>query len=163
MDIVRTRLSDGLRNLTGTYIGAGAADAHVASIYGGSAGTVSFSGYTAGIYSTLLGQSNWYIDAVVQGTYFDSADAGSNAGEHINTDGWALTASLEAGYPIKLGAGWAIEPSGQIIYQHSSLGSASDDFGNMSFPDADLFRGRLGLRLVEKVNSAFSFWARANF
>ena len=62
------------------------------------------------------GPGGWYLDAVLQGTwYYGSA---STQFARLNTDGTGFIGSLEGGYPFswpQLGPGFVIEPQGQIL------------------------------------------------
>jgi hypothetical protein len=65
---------------------------------------------------THLGPSNWYIDAVLQGTYFQTA-ANSIRGVANNFSGRGFAASIEGGYPIVLTSWLTFEPQIQGIWQ----------------------------------------------
>ena len=55
-------------------------------------------------YWTHVGPSSWYVDAVLMASWFDGHPR-STRGVGLSADGTGVTASLEAGYPIPLGAG----------------------------------------------------------
>ena len=99
-----------------------------------------------GAYWTHLGPSNWYVDAVLMASWFDG-DPRSTRGVGLNADGTSLTASLEAGYPIPIGAGWAFEPQAQLIWQHVKFDQAQDPFATVHFDPDDALTGRIGARL----------------
>ncbi|MGO4837391.1 autotransporter domain-containing protein, partial [Rhizobiaceae sp. 2RAB30] len=105
-------------------------------------------------------------DAVLQGTRYDQAHGDSVLGEQLDTAGWGLAASLEAGYPFALGRGWSLEPQAQIVYQHVMLDDGSDAFGQVAFPDSDAVYGRLGARLVKnwslESGRRMTGWAHAD-
>lgn len=109
-------------------------------------GDIKATGTSFGGYWTHIGPGGWYLDGVLMGTWF-GGDAASKSGQSIEVGGSAVTASLEGGYPIALGGGWALEPQGQIIWNHLSLDDQSDDFSSVSFDGDDVVTGRLGLRL----------------
>ncbi|WP_407146501.1 autotransporter outer membrane beta-barrel domain-containing protein [Bradyrhizobium sp. ORS 86] len=148
IDLYRRELADGSRDAAGFFVGAGHAQGNVNHIFGGPAGHMSLDGYSAGGYWTHYGVPGWYIDAAVQGTRFDNVVARSILFQSIQTDGWGLTASLEAGKAFQLGNGWAIEPQAQLVYQRVSLSGAADAFGLVQFADSDAVRGRIGARLA---------------
>ncbi len=56
--------------------------------------------WAIGGYWTHYGPTGWYLDAVVQGTFYDGA--ASTSFSHLSTDGSGLVASLEGGYPFPL-------------------------------------------------------------
>ena len=67
-------------------------------------GSNEFDGYTIGGYWTHFGPSGWYLDGVLQGTWYDFTTKPRRFLE-TDTDGFGLAASLETGYPIRLGIG----------------------------------------------------------
>jgi len=58
-------------------------------------GTVGLNAYSAGGYWTHYGPSGWYIDAVVQGTYYNGSALASLASLPLNGSGFV--SSLEGG------------------------------------------------------------------
>lgn len=166
MDVYRKLNDNGTRDIAGLYIGAGRVDSEVSAVYGGKAGSTSMDGYSIGAYWTRKGDSGWYVDAVVQGTWYDRIRANSVLGESLKTNGWGFTASLEAGYPIALGQGWAIEPQAQLIYQRVSIDGGSDSFGRVKYDDTNAVYGRIGARLTKAWTGedwrSITVWGRAN-
>lgn len=130
------------------------------------AGSTSMDGYSAGAYWTRKGASGWYVDGVVQGTWYDRIRANSVLGESLKTNGWGFTASLESGYPVALGAGWAIEPQAQLIYQRISIDDGADRFGQVRYDDTNAVYGRVGARLTKNWSMddgrTITLWGRAN-
>jgi outer membrane autotransporter protein len=82
-------------------------------------GTVGLSGYSAGGYWTHYGPTGWYIDAVLQGTYYNGNAITQFANLPINGSGFI--SSLEGGYPIPLPLGRALPWS----HRRRSSGSRS--------------------------------------
>jgi len=119
-------------------------------------GTLDLGGSSIGAYATHTGVDNWYVDAVLMGTLL-SGDVTSTRGVGIDIDGYGLLASLEAGYPIAVGGGWAIEPQGQVIVQHSDFDDASDPFADIDFDAATTLTGRLGARLFNRIETDEGF------
>ena len=74
-------------------------------------GSMNLNSWSAGGHWTHTGPGGWYLDAVLQGTwYYGSA---STQFARLNTDGTGFIASLEGGYPFswpQLGPGFVIEP-----------------------------------------------------
>ncbi len=66
----------------------------------------------------------------------------------LTTNGWGFAGSLEAGYPIKLGRGFIIEPQAQIVYQNVSLSDGNDTAATVQFRNIDSFAARIGARLA---------------
>lgn len=166
MDLLRTQREDGSRDIAGFYIGYGRATADVDGVYGGYAGSAEVDAYSLGGYWTHLGPSGWYIDMVLQGTRYDQANTNSVLGENLDTNGWGIAASLEAGYPFILAEGWTLEPQAQIVYQHVRLDDGADNFGQISFGNSDALYGRLGARLTRnwltRNNRHMSGWVYTN-
>lgn len=165
LDLFRRQAADGTRDIAGLYVGAGRIVGDVDAVYGGKAGSVSMYGYSLGGYWTRKGAGGWYVDAVVQGTWYDQAEATSVFGERLKPNGWGFTASLEGGYPIALGDGWAIEPQAQFIYQRVSLDGGADSFGWTKYDDTNALYGRVGARLTKDWSlggHVVTTWARAN-
>lgn len=105
-------------------------------------------GYSLGAYWTHFGPSGWYLDGVIQGTWYD-AEADSNRLIKLKREAPGYAASLEGGYPIALGNGWIIEPQAQLMYQTIPTGSRSDGAALVRFSDVDSLAGRLGARLAK--------------
>ena len=65
-------------------------------------GSMNLDAWSAGGYWTHVGPGGWYLDAVLQGTwYYGSA---STQFARLNTDGTGFIGSLEGGYPFALAA-----------------------------------------------------------
>jgi outer membrane autotransporter protein len=110
-------------------------------------GSVNLNAYSVGGYWTHYGPGGWYIDAVLQGSFY----SGNAATQFTNlpTNGTGFTSSLEAGYPIPLpwfGPRFVLEPESQIIWQRVSFDDANDGFGTVGLGTTSGASGRLGLR-----------------
>ncbi|WP_186418793.1 autotransporter outer membrane beta-barrel domain-containing protein [Bosea sp. CS1GBMeth4] len=166
LDLYRRLNDNGTRDIAGLYIGAGRVDSEVKAVYGGKAGSTTMNGYSLGAYWTRKGASGWYVDAVVQGTWYDRIRGSSVLGETLKTNGWGFTASLEAGYPVALGQGWALEPQAQLIYQRVSIDDGADSYGLVRYDDTNAVYGRLGARLTKawtrEDGRLVTVWGRAN-
>ena len=110
-------------------------------------GSMNLDAWSAGGYWTHVGPGGWYLDAVLQGTwYYGSA---STQFARLNTDGTGFIASLEGGYPYawpQLGPGFVIEPQGQILWQKVSFRHDYDGLGDVALGDTTGPSGRVGLR-----------------
>ena len=110
-------------------------------------GSMNLDAWSAGGYWTHVGPGGWYLDAVLQGTwYYGSA---STQFAKLNTDGTGFIASLEGGYPYawpQLGPGFVIEPQGQILWQKVSFRHDYDGLGDVALGDTTGPSGRIGLR-----------------
>jgi outer membrane autotransporter protein len=123
-------------------------------------------GYSAGGYWTHYGPSGWYIDAVVQGTYYTGNAVTQFANLPLNGSGFV--SSLESGYPIPLPLGprFVLEPQAQIIWQQVSFNQANDGLGPVALGTTSGSTGRLGLRgswtIVGENGQVWQPYARAN-
>jgi outer membrane autotransporter protein len=110
-------------------------------------GSMNLDAWSAGGYWTHTGPGGWYLDAVLQGTwYYGSA---STQFAKLNTDGTGFIGSLEGGYPFawpQLGPGFVIEPQGQILWQKVSFRHDYDGEGDVALGDTTGPSGRIGLR-----------------
>lgn len=110
-------------------------------------GSLNLNAYSFGGYWTHYGPTGWYIDAVLQGTFYNGNTATQFA--NLPTNGTGFTSSLEAGYPIPmpwLGPRFVLEPEGQIIWQQVSFQDANDGLGPVGLGTTSGASGRLGLR-----------------
>jgi fibronectin-binding autotransporter adhesin len=118
-------------------------------------GSMNLDAWSAGGYWTHTGPGGWYLDAVLQGTwYYGSA---STQFAKLNTDGTGFIASLEGGYPFswpQLGPGFVIEPQGQILWQKVSFRHDYDGEGDVALGDTTGPSGRIGLRTKWTIATA---------
>src|SRR5262249_22101166 len=123
-DLLRWESSNGHSDRIGFYVGqahaSGAVHGLVDAFEGAPAGHVDLDATSFGGYWTHLGPSNWYIDAVLQGTYFQTS-ANSIRGFANNFSGGGFAASIEGGYPIPLMSWLTFEPQIQGIWQRTSF------------------------------------------
>ena len=118
-------------------------------------GSMNLNSWSAGGYWTHVGPGGWYLDAVLQGTwYYGSA---STEFAKLNTDGTGFIGSLEGGYPFawpQLGPGFVIEPQGQILWQKVSFRHDYDGLGDVALGDTTGPSGRIGLRTKWTIATA---------
>jgi outer membrane autotransporter protein len=130
-------------------------------------GSMNLNSWSAGGYWTHVGPDGWYLDAVLQGTwYYGSA---STQFAKLDTDGTGFIASLESGYPFawpQLGPGFVIEPQGQILWQKVSFRHDYDGLGDVALGDTTGPSGRIGLRtkwtIVTAGGQVWQPYLRAN-
>jgi outer membrane autotransporter protein len=116
-------------------------------------GSLNLNAYSVGGYWTHYGPGGWYIDAVLQGSFYSGNATTQFA--NLPTNGTGFTSSLEAGYPIPLpwfGPRFVLEPEGQIIWQRVSFDDANDSLGPVGLGTTSGGSGRLGLRGKWTVN-----------
>ena len=129
-------------------------------------GTLGLSGYTAGGYWTHYGPGGWYLDAVVQGTYYTGSAMTQFASLPIN--GAGFISSLEGGYPIPLPLGprFVLEPQAQIIWQQVSFNQADDGLGPVALGTTSGPTGRVGVRgmwtIIGENGQVWQPYVRAN-
>jgi outer membrane autotransporter protein len=108
-----------------------------------------------GGYWTHVGPTGWYLDTVLQGTWYGGSASTQFA--RLDTNGTGFIASLEGGYPFswpQLGPGFVIEPQGQILWQKVSFGQRNDGLGDVALGDTTGPSGRIGLRTKWTIATA---------
>jgi outer membrane autotransporter protein len=116
-------------------------------------GSLNLNAYSLGGYWTHYGPSGWYIDAVLQGSFYNGNAATQFA--NLPTNGTGFISSLEAGYPIPLlwfGPRFVLQPEGQIVWQRVSFDDANDGLGPVALGTTSGASGRLGLRGKWTIN-----------
>jgi outer membrane autotransporter protein len=113
-------------------------------------GTLNMTSHNLGAYWTHIGPSDWYVDAVLMGTFF-KADPRSTRGVSAPMEANSITASVETGVPLRLTPYLTLEPQAQAIWQTTHFDATADQFTTLSFHLQDNLVGRLGLRLQGDV------------
>ena len=116
-------------------------------------GSLNLNAYSLGGYWTHYGPGGWYIDAVLQGSFYNGNATTQFA--NLPTNGTGFISSLETGYPIPLpwfGPRFVLEPEGQIIWQQVSFQNANDGLGPVGLGTTSGVSGRLGLRGKWTIN-----------
>ncbi|MET8524061.1 autotransporter outer membrane beta-barrel domain-containing protein, partial [Nocardioides sp. NPDC004968] len=143
--------NNGHRDRLGLFIGFASADVDARGFaiaqQRALVGKLKMDATSLGAYWTHIGPSGWYVDAVLLTSWFDG-DPRSTRGIGMSADGTGLTGSLEAGYPIQIGAGLSLEPQAQLIWQSVSFGTERDRFSAVRFSPDDALTGRIGARLT---------------
>jgi outer membrane autotransporter protein len=175
LDLWRGSFLPGHRDAAGVYFAYGQSDIGVNGLVTNSAatgyvlthtGTVNLNAYSTGAYWTHYGPSGWYIDAVLQGTYYNG-DAATQFAQ-LPANGFGFTSSLEAGYPVPLPLGprFVLEPQAQIIWQQVTFGQSNDGLGPVSLGSTSGASGRLGVRgqwtIVSENGQVWQPYVRAN-
>ena len=146
-DLLRREGGDGSRDHAGLYAAVGLLTGGVTHFDHSFAGTDSVNAYSLGGYWTHFGRTGWYLDAILQGTWYN-ANGASTTLPALTTNGWGFASSLEGGYPIHLGAGFIVEPQAQIVYQNVSLGDGNDTAATVAFRNIDSLAARIGARVA---------------
>ena len=161
-DLLRLESLSGHSDHIGFYVAqaraSGAVHGLVDAFEGAPAGHVDLNATSYGGYWTHLGPSNWYIDAVLQGTYFQTA-ANSNRGVANNFSGRGFAASIEGGYPIPLVSWLTFEPQIQGIWQRTSFDdSLGEGFSTITYDRSNVFTGRVGALLRGTFGGPGAVW-----
>ncbi|MBS0452124.1 MAG: autotransporter outer membrane beta-barrel domain-containing protein [Proteobacteria bacterium] len=143
--------AQGRRDLAGLYGAVGYAKSDVDHVSGQRAGTNRFNGYTLGGYWTGYGPGDWYLDGVLQATWYDAKSESARSLPELKTTGWGIAGSLEGGYPFKLQGNWVVEPQAQVTAQQIDLGNGTDGAATVRFDDVHSLAGRLGVRVARTL------------
>ncbi len=175
VDLWRGSLLPGHRDAAGVYLAFANSNINVQGLVTNAAatnyvqtrtGTLGLNGYSAGGYWTHYGPSGWYLDAVLQGTYYNGNAATQFANLPIN--GAGFISSLEGGYPIPLPLGprFVLEPQAQIIWQQVSFDQANDGLGPVALGTTSGSTGRVGVRgmwtIIGENGQVWQPYVRAN-
>lgn len=173
-DLYSKEYENGQRDNAGLYLAVGQGELDVEHNLFGirtfKAGENSFDAVSLGGYWTRFGATGWYLDGVVQATWYDmemTARRGLKDGE---TDAFGIATSLEGGYPFDLGSGWLVEPQAQLVYQAINVDGFNDGAADIRFDDEDSLAGRIGAKLSRSWTVGgeggspreFTVWGRAD-
>ncbi|MFC5475278.1 autotransporter outer membrane beta-barrel domain-containing protein [Paraherbaspirillum soli] len=168
VDFYRSEHADHSRDYAGIYAATGWIDGDVQHVSGMRAGQDTIDTTTLGAYWTHIGAAGWYLDGVLQRSWYEVSAASSRL-PSLRTDGVGIAASVEGGYPLQFGNGLVIEPQAQLVYQKVKLNSASDVGADVSFADADSLAARVGARIAKSIEldsgttaRMLTTWLRAN-
>jgi outer membrane autotransporter protein len=166
MDVYRHDRPDGSRDQAGAYFAIGGDQGRV-SHFDGKFGDSDFAAYSLGGYWTHFGPSGWYIDAVLQGTFYDINSSAHRGLPTLKTVGQGTAASIEGGYPFKLPGGYFIEPQAQLVFQNIHIDDAFDIAAQVGFADVNSLAGRIGARFgrtwaIDDSSRTITAWIRPN-
>ncbi|MBX8498711.1 autotransporter family protein [Pseudomonas lijiangensis] len=149
-DLLALQTGNGRTQRIGLFVAHTRMDGHVKGFAEGfkdrRTGKLKIQGDSLGLYWTLIDPKGWYVDAVAMGTRVDGSTR-SQRGIRMDTEGDALSLSVEAGYPIELNPDWIIEPQAQVIHQRIDLDSQNDGISHVAFDSQPYTSARLGGRL----------------
>lgn len=171
--------ADGVTDHAGMYLAYGHGRMDVTQnrlIETRDAGRNDFDAYSVGGYWTRLGDNGWYLDGVLQGTWYNMTTSSNRATEFGFPDqdvkGFGFAASLEGGYPFDLGNQWQIEPQAQLVWQTINFDDFNDGAADIRYDDLNSLAGRIGARIsrtwaVEEATSTeparlATVWGRVN-
>lgn len=165
MDAYRSVDAAGNRDRIGYFLTVGDSNGNVSHYDGRDAGNNNFQAFTLGAYWTYYAPSDAYLDAVLQGTWFDATAQGNTP--LLSTGGPGVGASLEGGVPVIQSYGVIVEPQAQIVYQAIDLKTGWDTAATIDFNDVRSLVGRLGVRLAYAfphtlAGGPITAWVRPN-
>ena len=135
----------------GLYFGKLRSDASVRGVYGlnsylAYAGNLRADTHYLGGYATYANAAGMYVDTVLQ-YGIQNLNATSVNGQHTNSDGKSLTASVEVGQSIPMTSDWALEPQAQLIFNRQNLDDTQiAGLTTVHRDTANAVIGRLGVR-----------------
>lgn len=171
LDLYRNEYTNGQRDNAGLYLAVGRANADVEhNILGRTfrGGEDKFNAVSVGGYWTRFGENNWYLDGVLQGTWYDMDMTARRGLRDGKTNGFGFAASLEGGYPFSIGNDWLLEPQAQIIYQTLNINDFNDGAADVGYSNTNSFDGRIGARVARDWDvegdptRKFTLWLRAD-
>jgi outer membrane autotransporter protein len=150
LDLFRRTTDIGHRDHVGLYVAHADYDASMRGLARGirdlEVGRLQTDGASIGAYWTHFGPTGWYVDTVLQQSWYD-VEATSLYGSGASTEATGYTASLETGYPVKLQENWLIEPQAQIVYQDVRVDGMQDQYSSVDWDEGAAWTGRFGARL----------------
>ncbi len=152
----------------GFFVGHSTLKGNVKGFNGGwqdlDAGKTTLRGDSLGLYWTLIGANQAYLDLVLMGTRFDGNNE-SDRGVKMNTRGHNVTASAEVGWPFPMVDRWVVEPQAQLIVGKTRLDKQNDGISDVSYDADTSVTTRLGVRLRGEYSISgmpFEPYVRAN-
>ncbi|MDN6866340.1 MULTISPECIES: autotransporter outer membrane beta-barrel domain-containing protein [Pseudomonas] len=167
-DVYAGVLDNGLQQRAGFFVGHSTLKGDVKGFSDArqdqDTGNTTLRGDSLGVYWTLLGANQAYLDLVLMGTRFDGHNE-SDRGVKMKTRGHDVTASAEVGWPLPINDTWIAEPQAQVIIGKTKLERQNDGVSDVSFNADTRVTTRLGVRLrgeYQVSGMPFEPYARAN-
>lgn len=149
-DVYASTNDDGLTQRSGFFVGHSTLKGNIKGFNGGwqdkDAGKTTLRGDSLGVYWTLIGANQAYLDLVLMGTRFNGSNE-SDRGVKMDTHGHNVTASAEVGWPFAWVADWVVEPQAQLIIGKTKLDKQNDGISDVSYDADTTITSRLGVRL----------------
>jgi len=166
IDVYRRDGPDGSRDQAGTYFAIGGDRGRV-SHFDNKTGDSDFAAYSLGGYWTHFGPGGWYIDTILQGTFYDISSSANRGLPTFKTVGQGTAASIEGGYPLKFAGGCFIEPQAQLVFQNIHINDTNDLAAQIRFADVNSLAGRIGARFgrtwaIDDSPRTITAWIRPN-
>lgn len=148
--VYASTLDNGAVQRAGFFVGHSRLTGDVKGFNGGwqnkDAGSTKLRGDSLGVYWTLIGANQAYLDVVLMGTRFNGHTE-SDRGVKANTRGHNVAASAEVGWPVQVTPAVVVEPQAQLIVSKTSLDSHNDGISKISYDADTSVTTRLGVRL----------------
>ena len=166
-DLHRVEKDDGTRNHLGVYFAYGYTEGEATHVDSNARGANDFHAFSLGGYWTHFGETAWYVDTVLQATYYDMYSTLKAPGSTmLSTDGIGFAASVEGGKPFRFNKGYFIEPQAQLTFQSIHINDARDAGGTVRFSNVDSLVGRVGARFgrswTQEDEKKITLWIRPN-
>lgn len=149
-DVYAGQLDNGLQHRVGFFVGHSTLKGNVKGFSDArldqDTGKTTLRGDSLGLYWTLIGANQAYLDLVLMGTRFDGHNE-SDRGVKMKTRGHNLTASAEVGWPLPISDTWVVEPQAQVIVGKTRLDQQNDGISDVSYDADTSLTTRLGVRL----------------
>lgn len=116
------------------------------------AGSNNINAVSLGGYWTRIGDKGWYLDSILQSTWYNVKTSSQRATEYgfpdQKIDGFGIAASIESGYPFILSNQWQLEPQVQLVWQHINFDAFHDGAADIRYDKLNSLSGRLGARIA---------------
>ncbi|PQZ93354.1 MULTISPECIES: autotransporter outer membrane beta-barrel domain-containing protein [Pseudomonas] len=149
-DVVASTDADGTTQRAGVFVGHSRLKGDVKGFNGGwqdkEAGKTTLRSDSLGVYWTLIGANQAYLDLVLMGTRFNGNNESYRGGK-MDARGHDVTASAEAGVPLQLARNWVVEPQVQLIVSKTKLDRQNDGVSDVTFKSPTNLTTRLGVRV----------------
>ncbi|WP_443694525.1 autotransporter family protein [Pseudomonas sp.] len=149
-DVYANTPDNGAVQRAGFFVGHSRLKGDVKGFNGGwqdkAAGNTTLRGDSLGVYWTLIGANQAYLDLVLMGTRFDGNNE-SDRGVKMKTRGHNVAASAEVGWPFQMTADWVAEPQVQLFVSQTKLDSQNDGISDVAYNADTSVTTRLGIRL----------------
>lgn len=130
----------------GVNFSYGRADADIRADSG--KGSINTTGYGPGLTLTWYDNSGFYVDGQLQMMFFDSDLDSDTVGNPLTSSnkGKGYAGSVETGWRLDSGTGFAVTPQAQLIWSRVDFDSFEDTFGSkVSLSEGNSLLARLGV------------------
>ena len=127
------------------------ADANISADAG--SGDINTTGYGPGLTLTWYGNNGFYVDGQARTLWFNSNIKSRTTGDALTGDnsGRGYAGSVETGWRLDAGNGYAITPQAQLEWSRIDFDSFRDQYGShVTLEDGDSLRGRAGASIERR-------------